>query len=1040
MLYMTHHSKKFVDGVFIVMKRIPLFAFIIPILLAGLFLLSAGVYATADYNSSRSNTSTSLSDAGLDDEQIEKILEEFPIAINEEGLQEITINEDRLREALIEIGIGEEGVNSVLTDLRENAIEEDRVGIVIQNGKVAAQQDDIVTALDFGVGLPRILPGNPFYGFKNFTRGVRSFFTFNPEKKAELKLRFANEKIIEVAELAKKGDFQRVESHLKNYEKDIERAKKLVEKFAEKNPEMAEKFAEKALKYQLKHQILLEKFEKGASGEQLERIREIRGKVLEHTGEILGTIDDPEKMKRAVLRAIDERGSAFKPLRNLEVLKAVEEKVPEKAKEAIRHAQENSIKRFRNKFEALPDEERKHLAEYIEHVGGDETLYLKIFDRIKFAEIDEDAAEHLVEAKEKLYSRFENRLKEAAEKNPELAKQFFRHFEEGDIEDIRIIKDLERNIDPALTKHIIEAKEKAFGKFRDQIAGFDTPEKREIFFREKFAPRFSDLNQIELFEELEEVLPKEKQEIARDLKERMVEHMRNRLEDAKGEETRRARLRSIIGDSPEHLQILEGIRSALGDKISDDLISIQARHFEDRIEHIEDPGRLQLFKSQLEEREDLRSIIQQFRPEFFEKLEARELETQRNIGREHAQIRIEEAERRLSELSQKAEYAFDDLPDEERERFRAKLKIVFENSEEHLAAAKETFEQNNFGEAFGQATAALNALRSAEELIGSTVRLKLSALHPVAPTPTPEGQKRCGKYARNGISEEHCAICGNNICEPFETCTSSSCSENACTDDCGPLYCPRDCEKSEIRPCPSIDLVILTKECTAKGGTIARKFDPQCGTLPYCAIEIEPPLPTPKPEPVFCTQEFAPVCGVNGRTYSNRCIAIKQNRVEVAYVGKCKEEKLLEPIIKPIIEKIEESLKLERTKILEPITTEPTIIAPEPVSAEPTAIAPEPERHVIAYTNDGYSPRSLAIKAGATVTFVNKSSHQMWTASAFHPTHAVYPQKGGCIGSAFDACRGIAQGASWSFTFEHAGSWKYHNHLNPLRVGAIIVE
>lgn len=57
------------------------------------------------------------------------------------------------------------------------------------------------------------------------------------------------------------------------------------------------------------------------------------------------------------------------------------------------------------------------------------------------------------------------------------------------------------------------------------------------------------------------------------------------------------------------------------------------------------------------------------------------------------------------------------------------------------------------------------------------------------------GGETCGSYIRDGVKEEHCAICGNNICEPFEQCTSSHCSaEGACTDDCGALYCPGDCD------------------------------------------------------------------------------------------------------------------------------------------------------------------------------------------------------------------------------------------------------
>ncbi|MBI1935507.1 hypothetical protein HYS31_03625 [Candidatus Woesearchaeota archaeon] len=56
--------------------------------------------------------------------------------------------------------------------------------------------------------------------------------------------------------------------------------------------------------------------------------------------------------------------------------------------------------------------------------------------------------------------------------------------------------------------------------------------------------------------------------------------------------------------------------------------------------------------------------------------------------------------------------------------------------------------------------------------------------------------KKCATYTKNGQSKQFCATCGNNVCEPYETCTSSSCTENACTADCGGLYCPKDCDKT----------------------------------------------------------------------------------------------------------------------------------------------------------------------------------------------------------------------------------------------------
>lgn len=119
----------------------------------------------------------------------------------------------------------------------------------------------------------------------------------------------------------------------------------------------------------------------------------------------------------------------------------------------------------------------------------------------------------------------------------------------------------------------------------------------------------------------------------------------------------------------------------------------------------------------------------------------------------------------------------------------------------------------------------------------------------------------------------------------------------------------------------------------------------------------------------------------------------------------------------------------------------------KPAQQQPSQTsAPATAQNVVTYMDSGFVASTLNIKVGDTVTFKNGSSQAMWVASAMHPTHMVY---GGTsltehcpdtAGVAFDACTGTQPGSSWSFTFTKAGSWKYHNHLNPQHFGAIVVE
>ncbi len=146
-------------------------------------------------------------------------------------------------------------------------------------------------------------------------------------------------------------------------------------------------------------------------------------------------------------------------------------------------------------------------------------------------------------------------------------------------------------------------------------------------------------------------------------------------------------------------------------------------------------------------------------------------------------------------------------------------------------------------------------------------------------------------------------------------------------------------------------------------------------------------------EGVVCTQEYEPVCGSDNKTYSNSCYAEREGIKEYRK-GEC------------------------------------------PVASKENQI----QTYTVSVTDEGFSPRELTIKKGDKVVWVNKTERGVWPASAIHPTHEVYPEKGGCIASAFDACRGLKNGESWSFIFNFIGSWKYHDHLNPSMTGVVEVS
>lgn len=86
---------------------------------------------------------------------------------------------------------------------------------------------------------------------------------------------------------------------------------------------------------------------------------------------------------------------------------------------------------------------------------------------------------------------------------------------------------------------------------------------------------------------------------------------------------------------------------------------------------------------------------------------------------------------------------------------------------------------------------------------------------------------------------------------------------------------------------------------------------------------------------------------------------------------------------------------------------------------------------VISITNDGFSPGTVLITPGTTVTWTNDSDGPAHIASNPHPEHDGL--------SGFDSAEPIFIGDSYTFTFEEPGTYGYHDHLNPETNGTVEV-
>ena len=105
--------------------------------------------------------------------------------------------------------------------------------------------------------------------------------------------------------------------------------------------------------------------------------------------------------------------------------------------------------------------------------------------------------------------------------------------------------------------------------------------------------------------------------------------------------------------------------------------------------------------------------------------------------------------------------------------------------------------------------------------------------------------------------------------------------------------------------------------------------------------------------------------------------------------------------------------------------------AQTPQSAAPSAQTGVETAPTIEITAGGFSPATVTVTKGTTVTFVNRDSTPHWPASGVHPTHQLCPS--------FDALRGLQTGESYRFTFNEVKECPFHDHLNVSLRGKVTV-
>jgi hypothetical protein len=322
------------------------------------------------------------------------------------------------------------------------------------------------------------------------------------------------------------------------------------EKLSDSEGKDVEELMEKIIESGLKHQKVIDEIEKNFP-DMYERLEGIRKNTINNFINSSLEIADPEKVRERLEEKMEEeKGSDFKHIKNLEVLMRVEEEVPQEAKEAIRKAQSNVLRRLEDNLENIPEEEREIFENYMEKVKCNEARCFEVLSELEGSDLSSELRETIEKVKDEVMLR----VRERSESLNEEIKGYLEHLEQGQIKKMIIAEEIEGNLPPDLKPYVSEIRQKAKEMFSERLNEAQTEEEREEMLKE--AEESANLRSLEFLERIQESMGNN-EEFIEQMRERITNRIRTEIESAEGEQKRKEKMEAFSGSSEELLDTLE---------------------------------------------------------------------------------------------------------------------------------------------------------------------------------------------------------------------------------------------------------------------------------------------------------------------------------------------------------------------------------------------------------------------------------------------------------------------------------------------------
>lgn len=527
-------------------------------------------------------------------------------------------------------------------------------GTAVKNESADAVRDELVTEEDLGAEHAFILPDSPLYALKRIGRDVRRVFIFDDAKKVEQEIKDANQELADLNRLLdEKGEevsdavlrgFERVEEH---FESIADRAPDL----ALEDEESRREVMEHLLDSEIKRQKVFEHME-GAAGDErvLEGAQQLRERMMDRVGDVVEGVEVDTDVFDRILQ--NQEGSEFKDLRNLEVLKRLEEKLPESAREGIQRAEDNAFKRLREHVGQFKNaESHDRFEQYMQDFGGDEVIRYEILDTfgttIDEQNIPEEVREKIKQARDLSARVFQEKfdgMQERVEDKDRLERMrehmMDRFTTEEDTErgfEMEFVDDMSKRMElmskfkanlqsPELEDEMRKTEAEQIQKFVESFpdAREDAEQAKQTMTELREAGKAGDFTKIKMLEKvLQDLEGKQMQDpnkrafmeqldaTRREAEKGFVDHLRENGEKA---------FDGLISDDPEQMEFLRGMKDKFlsaphefgGENFDPGMFD---RAIKEQSEHMRDEIRRHAEDGAFEREKELRTFVEEKREE-----------------------------------------------------------------------------------------------------------------------------------------------------------------------------------------------------------------------------------------------------------------------------------------------------------------------------------------------------------------------------------------------------------------------------------------